>query len=127
MQLKLEADKRAWQAGEIVVVRLVIVNDAYEPAACDRRLLVGPNPVVTANGAPYPISLEPEIETANQIWLNPWCFYGRARSFEYLAPGEVTFHGYYLNQPSTRLYPEKPVEAELAGIFAEPLTLTILD
>jgi hypothetical protein len=128
MELKLEAEKLIWNEREVVVVRLLVLNNSFEPAVCDRRLLVGPNPVpAPGSSVHYPVSLEPVASQAesNQVLLNPWCFYGRQRSFDNLPVGKVTFHGYLLRSPTTRLLPQGPAEAENLLIAANPLVITI--
>ncbi len=130
MELKLETEKLIWHSGEIVVVRLLVLNNSYEPILCDRTLLVGPNPIpASTTGIDYPISLEPAALQGelNRVFLNPWCFYGRQRKFEYFPLGEVTFHGYLLRSPTPRLLSQNPAEAEDLLIAATPLVITIAD
>src|SRR3712207_3666628 len=108
MQLMLEAGKNVWRVGESVVVRLLAYNDAYQPVALDRRLLVGPNPVpARPTGIPFPVSVEPAFPTEEQnvVMLNPWCYYGRQRSLDGLPPGRVTVYGYLLRRPVDGLPP----------------------
>ena len=109
MKLALEAAGE-WRAGEAVTVRLVVFNDAYEPVAFDRRLLVGPN------FPGLPPAMEPGFaeEHANHVILNPFCLYGRERSLEEAAAGEVAVEGYLLASAGGEV-----------ALRAEPLTLTI--
>jgi hypothetical protein len=129
MQLMLEADKQELSSGEPVAVRVIVLNDSYEPVAVDRRLLVGPNPVPEPRaGSPLPVSLEPAFpdEERNLIYLNPWCFYGRERSWKFLPPGRVTVHAYLLRRPVRSLLAEGPGEPDALLVGAPPLALTVL-
>jgi hypothetical protein len=128
MKLLLEVEKDKFSAGETVIVRFLVLNNGYEPAVLDRRLLVGPNPVLERSaGAPIPISVEPSLprEEQNLITLNPWCFYGRQRTFDNFPPGQVIFHGYLLRQSSDLLLSERPAEPDALLVSAEPLVVTI--
>jgi hypothetical protein len=128
MQVSLAVEKDQFGLGETVTVRVVAINNSYEPAVLDRRLFVGPNPVPErATGAPFPVSVEPASprEEANLIVLNPWCFYGRERTFDNFPPGRVTFYGYVLRHRSDALRPEGPAEADAQLVSAEPLVITI--
>jgi hypothetical protein len=102
-----------------LAVRLVVLNDTSEPARFDRRLLIGPNPV---GARMMPKSREPgfEEEADNFVVLNPWCLYGRERRFG-LAGGPLTFHGYLLGRPESRLLPQGPADPAAAALVAEPL------
>jgi len=128
MQLTLESDKQVWRAGEAIIVRLRVLNNSYDVATLDRRLLVGPNP---SPAGPlkgfYGVSLEPSFtdEERNSVLLNPWCFYGRQRNFENLAEGQHTFYGYLLNRPVDSLLPEGPADADALFAAAEPLVLAV--
>jgi hypothetical protein len=88
------------------MVRLIVLNDGYEPVRIDRRLLLGPQPEVAD---PPLLSSEPSLpeETDNLVLLNPWGLYGRERRFQYDS-GAVTFHGYLLSRPTDRLLPTGP-------------------
>src|SRR5215813_8243919 len=128
MKLFLEVEKDHGGAAKTVTVRLLAVNDSYEPVALDRRLLVGPNAVPERSaGAPFPVSVEPALsrEEQNVIMLNPCCLYGRQRPFDGFPSGRVTFHGYLLRQSSDSLLPEKPGKPEALLVSAEPLVVTI--
>lgn len=128
MKLELVASKETWGTGEDVTVRLLALNDGYESAALDRRLLVGPNPIPESpRGLPLPVSVEPAFaeEDQNVVMLNPWCIYGRERTFPNLPAGQVTFHAYLLQRPADGLPPQGPTDPEATAAAADPLTLTI--
>ncbi|HEX3044925.1 MAG TPA: hypothetical protein VHY08_09220 [Bacillota bacterium] len=128
MVLFLEAEKDKFGIGETITVSLLALNNSYEPVALDRRLLVGPNPIPECLvGAPFPVSVEPAFhqEEQNLIMLNPWCFYGRRRTFDSFPPGRVTFYSYLLRHASELLLPEKPGESEALFVSAEPLEVTV--
>jgi hypothetical protein len=127
MKLKLEAQKPIWRVDEVITVQLLVLNDSYEPVAVDRRLIIGPNVLPNSMMGFYPISVEPAFsqEEQNLVMLNPFCFYGRQRTFENLAPGQVNFYGYLLNKPVDSLLPQKPGDLEALLTSAEPLVLTI--
>jgi hypothetical protein len=130
MRLTLEVAQREWRTGEAVTVRLLAVNDSYETASVDRRLLIGPNPVpAAATGVPFPVSVEPafEQEDQNRVLLNPWCIYGRERTFDNLPPGKVALYGYLLRRASQSTPPQGPGEADALLAAAEPVELTIQD
>lgn len=129
MKLVLESEHLAWRGGETVVIRLIALNDSYEAVTLDRRLLVGPNATFGARRMPLPIQLEPEFpdEAHNHIVLNPWCFYGRLRTFSGLPVGQVTFHGYLLRWPEAALLSNGPVDPGALLAEAEPLVITIED
>lgn len=129
MELFLTVEKDKFGSTETITVRLLGLNNSYEPLALDRRLLVGPNPIPERPlGAPLPVSVEAALpqEEQNLIILNPWCFYGRQRTFESFEPGQVTFHGYLLRQFTESLLPERPGEPEALLVSAEPLSVTIV-
>jgi hypothetical protein len=124
----LEADRHELSSGEPVAVRVVVLNDSYEPVAVDRRLLVGPNLVPEPpTGPPLPISLEPALsdEERNLVYLNPWCFYGRERSWRDLPPGRVMVYAYLLRRAVDSRRPEGPGESDALLAAAPPLTLTV--
>jgi len=128
MRLMLEADRQELTRGEPVSVRVVVVNDSYEPVAVDRRLLVGPNLVPGApTGTPLPISLEPAFpdEERNLVYLNPWCFYGRERSWNDLPAGRVMVYAYLLRRSVGSRRPEGPGEPDALLAAAPPLALTV--
>ncbi len=127
MKLILRATKNSWNTNELVIVQVVVVNDSYEAVGLDRRLLVGPNPMPDKSpGIPMPISVEPAFpkEEQNMIMLNPFCFYGRERSWSFHA-GQVTFYGYLLSRAVDQLALEGPKDAEALALAAEPLVLVI--
>ena len=128
MELVLETEKHVWRVGETVTVRLLVLNNSYTPAAVDRRLLVGPNPVPDSpRGAPFPVSVEPSLpkKRENRVVLNPWCFYGRQRTFKSLPPGRVTFFAYLLQRAVSGLTPQGPTKEEALLVAADSLVLTI--
>ena len=125
MKLHLGRVAESEEPGQ-VVVRLLLLNDSFEPVTLDRRLLIGPNPVPSVpTGLPLPISMEPpaDDEAGNLVVLNPWCLYGRERTFD-AALGELTFHGYLLRQAEDELRATGPVRADAVEISADPLTVS---
>lgn len=127
MQVQLEVEKTTWRQGEAVAVRLLVLNDSYEPVTIDRRALIGPNPQAAApSGLPLPVSVESDAphEEDNRVLLNPWCFYGRERSFDYLPPGQVTIYGYLLRRPGPG-GPAGPADPDDVLTAAAPIKLTI--
>lgn len=127
MKLILEAEKHIWRTDEALTVRLLAYNDSYEPVVLDRQLLIGPNLMPGVGRMPPPVSVESAFVEAerNQLFLNPWTFYGRQRSFSGQPGGQVTFYGYLLRQPTQALLPKGPVDLEALLAEAEPLLLTI--
>lgn len=128
MELTLESEKKVWKHGEKVTVRLLALNDTYEAVTLERKQLIGPNPVPgEATGAPMPVSVEPSFSqnTQNEIRLNPFCFYGRQRTFESLPAGKTTFHAYYLKRPSSSLLPQRPGKPEDLDVSAMPLVIEV--
>jgi hypothetical protein len=123
VQLILESTRDTWTAGETVTVRVLALNDSYEPVSLDRRLLVGPNAVP---GPPL-ISLEPSSreETENMVLLHPWCFYGRERGFDGLLPGRVNFHAYLMERLEQDLLPDRPRDETVRALSAEPLAVEV--
>jgi len=128
MQVFLEVERDQFRTRGAVTARIFVLNDSYEPVILDRRLLVGPNPAPERlAGAPFPVSLEPALprEEQNLIVLNPWCFYGRQRTFDGLPPGRVMIHGYLLRKATHSLLPERPVEPDAIHLPAAPLRVVI--
>ncbi len=127
MRLILSAQKSVWQPTETIVVRLLALNDDFEPAAIDRRLLVGPNIEYTTPRMPFPVQVEPAFgdEQQNLVMLNPACLYGRERTFAVTEPGVVRFHGYLLLRESGGLLATGPVNVQDLQVAAEPLEMTI--
>lgn len=128
MELILESEKKEYRSGEKVTVRLVALNNAYEAVTLERKQLIGPNPVPSeATGAPMPVSVEPAFSpnTQNEIRLNPFCFYGRQRSFDGLPAGKTTFYAYYLKRPSGSLLPQHPGKTEDLEVSAKPLVIEV--
>ena len=121
MRLTLEQVERAGRGSGHIVVRLLVLNDTFEAVTLDRGKLIGPNPVAAhPTGVPLPISVEPETEDA--VVLNPWCLYGRQRTFE--AIGEATFHAYLLRHRSDELRPDGPVDPDALDVTAPPLRIS---
>ncbi len=130
MEITLEVAKSVWHIKENVVVRLLVLNNSYEPVSMDRRLLIGPNVVLDGSrGNSLPVSVEPTFteDEQNLIILNPWCLYGRQRSFDNLPVGNVTLHGYLLKQRTDALLPRGPQEADALLVSATPVVLSIID
>ena len=128
MQIILESPKVVYRAGEVIRVRILLLNDSTDVIDIDRRLLIGPNPVPERlTGMPMPVSVEPSLsdEQNHFITLNPWCFYGRERSFDHLPVGALAVHGYVLEEHTHACTPKGPADASLLLGAAEPLTLTI--
>ncbi|MSP63779.1 MAG: hypothetical protein EXR72_26225 [Myxococcales bacterium] len=128
MQLILETPTVAYRAGEKITVRALLLNDSFEPVVIDARLLVGPNVrPQTFTGIPYPVSVEPPLpdEAEHFITLNPWCFFGRQRSFERLPAGQVTFHAYLVSSRTDGLLPDRPADGSLLLASAAPLVVTV--
>jgi len=66
------------------VVRVLLINDSYEPVAVSRNAFIGPN--LTAQHAVQ--SVEPTYGGPDEpLTLQPFSFYGRERSLS-LPPGE---------------------------------------
>jgi hypothetical protein len=124
VKLTLERiDQAEKQSGQILI-RLLVLNDSYEVVTLDRSWLIGPNPVAERpSGLPLPISMEPTANDGpeNNVALNPWCLYGRQRTFD--AIDGLTFHGYLLRKPSDELRPDGPVDPDALAIAAAPLTV----
>jgi hypothetical protein len=128
MKIILETKQSDFNAGETVTVRVLALNDSYRPVTIDRRLLIGPNiKTEPPMNPPHPVSVEPASvkEEQNRLILNPWCFYGRERSFQGLPQGAATFYAYILQKPSGSLFPEKPGDAAALLASAEPLSVSI--
>jgi hypothetical protein len=119
--MKLELTCDGPDAEGRAAVRLVVVNDSYEPVTLDRRLLFGPHP---GSGDPLLLSSEPASrkKSENLVLLNPWTLYGRERRFQYEA-GEITFHGFLLRRPADTLQPQGPGDPEDLLAAAPPLVV----
>jgi hypothetical protein len=107
-----------------VAIRVLALNDSYEPVQLDKRLLIGPNVVA---GMPRPVAAEAGLpdEGDNMVVLQPWCFYGRQRSFEGVT-GTATFHAYLLRADTGGdLGPEGPLDESQLLAAAEPLVLEL--
>jgi hypothetical protein len=103
-----------------VSIRLLVLNNDYEPLVVDRNLLYGPHP---ETGDPLLLASEPHSD--EPVVLNPWCLYGRERHFQYPA-GVVTFHGYLLRSRTDRLLPAGPGDPE-ALLAAAPRLVVSFD
>ena len=115
---RVEAEERSGQ----IVVRLLVLNDSYDVVTVDRGRLVGPNPVAAhPTGLPLPISMEPTDDGSANVTLNPWCLYGRQRTFD--ATEGLTFHAYLLREPSAELRPDGPADPGVLAVAAAPLTV----
>lgn len=119
MRLTLEI---AGREGDDVTVRLVALNDTYDPVELDRRLLVGPN-LVIPDGV-VPVSVEPESseDRDNIVRLNPFCLYGRERKFR--TSDGAKAHAYLLKTPAQVLLPTGPAEPGALAVEADPLDLS---
>jgi hypothetical protein len=129
MKLLLDSEKQVWHTNEMVIVRLLVLNEGYQPVAIDRRLLVGPNLVYGIDLMASPVEMEPAFseDEQNRIILNPWCIYGRQRAFPNLPVGKMTFYGYLLRRQEDSLLPQGPAEPEALLAGAIPLTLSITE
>jgi hypothetical protein len=128
MKIILTTENQEISAGGTATVRLLALNDSYHPVTIDRRLLIGPNIITDPPvNPPHPVSIEPagSKEEANLIILNPWCFYGRQRSFQGLPQGSATFYAYLLQQPAASLLSERPGDSAALLASAEPLSIKI--
>jgi hypothetical protein len=124
VKLTLERVEQAEEQSGQIVVRLLVLNDSYDVVTVDRGRLIGPNPVAARpSGLPLPISMEPTAEDGPEstVALNPWCLYGRQRTFD--AIGGLTFHGYLLRKRTDELQPDGPVDADALAVAAPPLTV----
>ncbi|GAC1362847.1 MAG: hypothetical protein NVSMB32_03670 [Actinomycetota bacterium] len=126
MKLILQCEDPDTVSTGAVVVRLLVLNDTFEAIGVDRRLLIGPNPVGASSGPPLLISVEPASpeDADNTVTLNPWCLYGRQRSFEGLS-GQVSFHAYLLRPGDAldRLGAAGPLEPDRLLMAAGPLVI----
>ena len=119
--LKLSLSCEGPDPGGRVDVRLTVFNTGTEPVMLDRRLLFGPHP---GHGDPVLLAREPTTPKASQdlILLNPLCFYGRQRRYQY-SSGEMTFHGYLVTERTDGLLPAGPAEPGKLAAGAEPLVV----
>ncbi len=104
-----------------VDVQLTVFNPTTEPVVLDRRLLYGPHP---GHGDMVLLASEPTARKPSQhhVLLNPLCFYGRQRRYQY-AGGEMSFHGYLVNERTDGLLPAGPIEPGKLAAAAEPLVI----
>ncbi len=80
-----------------VVLRAILFNDSYEPVTISRNAFVGPNVrAIAPVGFPQPDSVEATFGQAEEmVTLQPFTFYGRERSFNNLAAGEIEVSAVY--------------------------------
>jgi hypothetical protein len=117
LQLSLSSDGP--DANGYVNVRLTVFNASLEPVVLDRRLLYGPHP---GRGDMVLLASEPKPPKPSQnfVLLNPLCFYGRQRRYQYPG-GEMTFHGYLVTKRTDGLLPTGPSDRRKLAAAAEPL------
>ena len=126
MKLLLQTDAAERRTGEPFTVRLLAVHDGREPTWFDRRLLVGPNPILAVRSAAFPVSMDPPLpdDDWSEILLTPFCLYGRERIFQFDRPGQVAFRAYLLAERTDRLLADRPAERDPVT-SAAPLVVTI--
>lgn len=119
LRLLLAADEPS--ADGSVDVRLTVLNQSTEPVMLDRRLLFGPHP---GSGELVLLASEPATRKRadNVVLLNPSCFYGRQRRYQYDS-GEITFHGYLLRDRTDVLLPTGPGDPAALLTAAPPLVI----
>lgn len=128
MRLEIHTDRPRYRVGERITVRLLAINDSYVPVLLDRRMLIGPTPMLRAQrGMPYPIVIEPAAmdPDRNTLLLNPFCLYGRERVHEGLPAGPVEFRAYLTRRLVDNLSPERPLDPGDLEVEATPLTIEI--
>jgi hypothetical protein len=128
MKLVLDVEQATDGQGATLTVRLMALNDSYEAVTLDRRLLIGPNVVPEhLGGAPLPVSREPSFSKReqNEVVLNPWCFYGRQRTFDGLPAGHVTIYAYLLERPTDSLLPDRPTVAGIGYQSADAVAIVL--
>ena len=103
-------------------MRVIALNNSYEPVRIDRRLLIGPNPVTDRL---MPLAREAAVdgEDNNFVELGPWCLYGRDRRCPQPKERAFTFHAYLLKAAGTELRPEGPADTEVLEVAADPLVV----
>jgi hypothetical protein len=118
-QLSLSSDGP--DANGYVDVRLTVFNASLDPVVLDRRLLYGPHP---GRGDMVLLASEPNPPKRSQnfVLLNPSCFYGRQRRYQYPS-GEMTFHGYLVTERTDGLLPAGPSDRKKLAAAAEPLVV----
>jgi hypothetical protein len=78
VRLELQVPERV-AAGESFPVRVILVNDAFEPVEIWRNALVGPTATPRGGGL-VPESVEPSYgQEESAVLLQPFSFYGRER------------------------------------------------
>jgi hypothetical protein len=119
--LELSLSTSAPDSAGFADIRLTVFNPTTEPVVFDRRLLFGPQP---GTGDPLLLASEPARKkpAENLIVLNPLCFYGRQRRYQYRS-AEVTFHGYLLDRAADGLLPTGPTDPARLAAAATPLTV----
>jgi hypothetical protein len=128
MKLLLYAGATRFRVGEDVTIQVTVFNDSYQPITLDPGLLVGPNPIPERfTGMPLPISVEPTVDEPREIILNPFCFYGRERTWNNLQAGQVTVTAYLVARRGSAWTPSGPADENDLLLRAEPLVLTISD
>ena len=121
--MRLELSHTKPDADGRFTVRLLVSNDSAEPVRLDRRLLYGPHP---AAGEPQLLATEPATKRRDAtVLLNPWCLYGRDRSFQYPKGQETTFHAYLLGREADGLSPSGPLDRTALAAEAPPLGVTV--
>jgi hypothetical protein len=126
VKLVLEVSAGRPRRGEPFTVRLLATHDGHDLAWLDRRLLVGPNPVLAAKTAAFPVSVDPPLpdDRWSTVLLTPSCCYGRERVFRFDQPGQVAFHAYLIAERSDRLLSERPADGDPVA-SAPPLIVEI--
>jgi hypothetical protein len=129
MRLEIHTDKPRYRIGERITVRLIAINDSYEPVLLDRRTLIGPTPILRAQrGMLYPVAVEPPARDPahNTLLLQPFCLYGRERVHDGLPAGTVELRAYLTRRVVERFSAERPfdpadleVEAAAAAVMIE--------
>jgi len=99
-------------------IRVIAVNDSYEPIRLDRRLLVGPNPV-TDRIMPLAMEEAAEVEEDNFVELHPWCLYGRERRCPAPKDRPFSYHAYLLIHPARPLRADGPADPTALAVAAE--------
>jgi hypothetical protein len=128
VRLVIETDKPRYRTGERITVRLLATNDSYGPVLLDRRMLIGPTPMLSQpRGIPYPVAVEPEAAdpARNEILLNPFCCYGRERVHDGFPAGTVEFRAYLTRRVVASLLPMRPFDPQDLEVEAIPVIVVI--
>ncbi|KXK22732.1 MAG: hypothetical protein UZ15_CFX003000882 [Chloroflexi bacterium OLB15] len=92
MKLEIHAPQTA-AASQPIPVRVVLLNDSYEPVAVSRNNLIGPNP--QGQGMILP-NVEPTFgQPEEPLTLQPFTLYGRQREIGPFAGGDVVVTAEY--------------------------------